>query len=279
MSHDDDDSGWSDDDGGREGEGPTPRKRAGDQPGSPKRSRSPQEGAGGGQFDAFFKGVRRAAAGQQTPSAAAAEDADAAARRSTHDSRVLETIRDHGWCAVHIRPRTTSDASRQDPDALDAEPTAAVSRIAGAAPTINGVVPGYAYSIGFGLTRDWPEATIFGLSLVQSRAALHRFWSLGQAPDTLMRDAASGRPTGEAIVHGVLPDRPVMIRPISARRYDAYFGTALRAYTSLAEFGKLRVVQIVYPDNAGRWPWDHRAAARFANAQPPLYETTRPIAD
>lgn len=209
------------------------------------------------------------------------DDVDqAAARRATHDSRVLETVRDHGWCAVHIRPRAATAPDPTDAAAPGADGGApagpAVSRIAQSAPTINGVAPGYAYSIGFGLTANWPEAAIFGLSLVQSRAALYRFWSKGVSPEKLLRDAA-GRGHCEAIVDGVLLDRPVMIRRISARRYDAYFATALRAYTSLAEFGSLRFVQLVYPDDAGRWPWDHRASPRFANAQPPLYETTRPI--
>lgn len=207
------------------------------------------------------------------------EEADATARLATHDRRVLETIRDHGWCAVHIRPRPAPEPSAAAepgpaPDLQPAPEAPTVSRIAGSAPTVNGVVPGYAYSIGFGLTSDWAEAAIFGLSLVQSRAALHRFWTNGVSPETLLRESG-----GDAVLHGVLPDRPVMIRPVSARRYDAYFATALRAYTSLAEFGVLRFVQIVYPDDAGRWPWDRRASASFARAQPPLYEPARPQLD
>lgn len=149
---------------------------------------------------------------------------------------VLETIRDYGWCAV-LTPAGDENAPA-------------------------GWRAGYAYSIGFGLTRGAPEAAIFGLGPSDARAALWRLWEKNLPPSALVDGA---------VVHGVLSDRPVILRRTSASRHEAYFAAAQETYAALAEFGRLNVAQIVYPDDAGRYPWDRWCDPDYRRAQPPLY--------
>ncbi len=149
---------------------------------------------------------------------------------------MMETIRDHGWCAVRVKARPAGET----------EPYR----------------PGYVYSVGFGLTRRAPEAAIFGLSVAHARAALWRLWDKDVDPAEL-HDGLS--------LDGVLKDRQVVVRRISATRHDAYFGAAVSSYNMLAEFGRLRLVQLVFPDNAGKLPWDPECEPRFRRAQPPLH--------
>lgn len=187
--------------------------------------------------------------------------------RTDNSREVLETVRDYGWCAVHVRPGEGSEtgaattASTLWEEGFEAAFSAATPRAAAPADA-DGYRPGYAYSIGFGLTRSGPEAAIFGLSIEQARAALWRFWDLDLDPQAL---------TDGARLSGVLRDRTVIVRRVTAARYDSYFGTALRTYVSLAEFGRLQVIQLVYPDHAGRAPWDDGCDPRFRRAQPALY--------
>lgn len=157
------------------------------------------------------------------------------------DSRaMMETIRDYGWCAVQIKAEAATDAQPYR--------------------------PGYVYTIGFGLTRVGPEAAIFGLSAAHARAALDRLWEL---------DVDLGAMPDGARLSGVLKDRDVALRRVSATRHDGYFGSAVAAYNALAEFGRLRVVQLVFPDNQGLMPWDPACEPRFRRAQPPLYAAAR----
>lgn len=159
---------------------------------------------------------------------------------SSPNREVLETIRDHGWCAVHVRAGPADEGeggARWRPD--------------------------YAYSIGFGLTRRWPEAAIFGLSLEHARGALWRLWELERDPAALSDGAR---------LDGVLKDRSVVVRRVSATRFDAYFSTGLKTYVSLAEFGRMRMLQLVYPDHDGRFPWDAGCDPRFRRAQPALHD-------
>jgi hypothetical protein len=185
---------------------------------------------------------------------------------------VLETIRDHGWCAVHVRAMGVQKTAQKSSDGD--HKSSETPRIIQASPSTrselsksDGYRPGYAYSVGFGLTRETPEAAVFGLALETARAALWRLWDLELG--------RQGFTDGEKL-DGVLPNRSVMLRRISAARYDAYFGTALKTYASLCEFGRLRMMQVVYPDDAGRYPWEPQADYRFQRAQPALYAPILP---
>lgn len=108
--------------------------------------------------------------------------------------------------------------------------------------------PGFAYSVGLAERFDHPEVVISGLGL----DLMHR----------LVNDAAAVVASGTALQAGsetdaLLEGYPCAVRAASPLSYDYYFGEAARYYR-----GRLfDVVQVFWPDETGRYPWDSEYAS------------------
>lgn len=118
--------------------------------------------------------------------------------------------------------------------------------------------PGFVYSIGLYHSFGHAEVVVVGLEL---DVMFHIVHAIGVA----VRGGATMH-EGEAR-HGMLKGYPCMFRAVGQRRYREYFGYALWFYRS-ADFP---VLQCVWPDKQGRWPWD----AEFK----PAWKAKQPILD
>ena len=117
--------------------------------------------------------------------------------------------------------------------------------------------PGYSFSIGLSHSFRHPEVLVFGLSpevaqelinLVADEVSNGREFKKGCESDDLLRGY------------------PVRFTPVSSDYHAQYLGNARWAY----EGRPFEVVQLVYPDKQGRWPWDISTRDGFRDNQPVL---------
>ncbi|MFJ1756364.1 DUF4262 domain-containing protein [Kitasatospora sp. NPDC088134] len=118
--------------------------------------------------------------------------------------------------------------------------------------------PGFAYTVGLWHTHRAPELAMFGLADVH---AMHTVLNaLGE------RAGAGGLVAGRE-QHGVLADRPVLLRTADLRWYRAFFGQAIGFHRR----PPFPVLQVVWPDHRGRHPGDPAADPGCRDAQPQLW--------
>lgn len=118
--------------------------------------------------------------------------------------------------------------------------------------------PGFTYTIGVYRTHRHPELVVFGLPPEAAKTILNR------VADRFARG-------GEAIVPGVRYDEilegfPAMFITAAPERTAEY----LYAYEWFYQGQAPPVLQLVWPDEAGRFPWDEHFDHRFDVAQPLL---------
>jgi hypothetical protein len=120
-------------------------------------------------------------------------------------------------------------------------------------------VPPWAYTIGLWHTLGSAEVAMFGLR----QPDMHKWINLiGEQ----IRDGSSL--SVDRQVDGILPGGfPLLIKPVNRGWYRYYFGTALRFYRR----PPLPIVQAVWPDRDGRFPWDEDAGANCRANQPQLW--------
>lgn len=122
-------------------------------------------------------------------------------------------------------------------------------------------VPGWAFTIGLWHTLGSPEVAMFGLNNPDMQHWLN----------ALAKQIKGGRPLTSEFEqrHGILPgDFPVETRPVHSSWYPGLFGTALRFYNHRPP---LPVVQVVWPDRHGRFPWEPEAGDSCKANQPWLW--------
>jgi hypothetical protein len=122
-----------------------------------------------------------------------------------------------------------------------------------------GDLPPFAYSIGIAEKQNAPEVIVVGL-----RAELSH--SIVNAYNQRVR-------TGERFVldhhySGFLEGFEVLAVKVANRHYDEYFGTAIRYYGH----SDFEVLQLIYPNTKGVWPWSSEANESFIKWQPILKE-------
>jgi hypothetical protein len=119
--------------------------------------------------------------------------------------------------------------------------------------------PGYVFSIGLYLNYAHAELVMFGLdpddacaviNLVRDRAAAGRCYAAGDVGDDL------------------LLDRTVCFVEVPLSAYAEYLGTAIWFYAKLPK--PFPCLQIVWPDQEGRFPWEAGCDARLKGYQPVL---------
>ncbi|MEV4622833.1 DUF4262 domain-containing protein [Asanoa sp. NPDC049573] len=119
------------------------------------------------------------------------------------------------------------------------------------------LVPGtidFAYTVGLWHSFQMPELVMFGL------AGEHMQLWLNACVDRL-RDI--GWPADSAPFTGVIEGHETMLRPVDDSWRDALFGTAYRFYRGWP----VPIWQLVWPDGAGRWPWNDEATVSSRTRQ------------
>ena len=127
----------------------------------------------------------------------------------------------------------------------------------------DGPGPDFAYSIGLVRTYGHPEVIVVGLPLDVAQRIIN---DLGKA----VRDGARFR-AGE-ISDAFLKDYDVTFRAVPGYQYGAYLGWGRRVYGD----SDFPVLQLIYPDRAGRWPWQDGVSLQFRALQPVLADESEP---
>ncbi len=120
--------------------------------------------------------------------------------------------------------------------------------------------PAFEYTVG--LTRiGHPELVVFGLSPGTRHGLLSKF----------VRCVESGSRFREGDrCSDVVPGSAFAVCQVHERHFADHVGYAMWYHRAEALPGELEVLQIVWPDEAGLFPWEPGFDARFAGEQPDL---------
>ncbi|MDI6516179.1 DUF4262 domain-containing protein [Streptomyces coelicoflavus] len=118
--------------------------------------------------------------------------------------------------------------------------------------------PGFAYTIGLSHTHGVPELAMFGLGIHPMHLILNR---LGEK-------CAAGAVLADGQQHpDVVDGYQVALRQVDLRWYRTFFGQAIGFYRR----PPFPVLQVAWPDVAGRSHWDEQAEERHRESQPQLW--------
>ena len=127
-------------------------------------------------------------------------------------------------------------------------------------PTEDPPTPGYTYSIGFEDSYGHPDLVIFGLTPVAARGLLEMIATHLEAGGEL--------PVGAFV--GLLDnDLPAAVLPIEMPEHAPLFPGAGDYYAR----DNFRIRQFIWPDRAGKLPWDEGYDDRLRMAQPVIAAT------
>lgn len=119
-------------------------------------------------------------------------------------------------------------------------------------------LPGWAFTVGLWHSFASPEAAMFGLRVPDMQHWLNQ---LGEE----IRVGHLPRP--DELRNGILADVPVTFRPVHDSWYAELFGFALW----FTQRPPLPIVEVVWPDREGRFPWEDGCGARCRDDQPQLW--------
>ncbi|MES3035270.1 MAG: DUF4262 domain-containing protein [Gemmatimonadota bacterium] len=117
--------------------------------------------------------------------------------------------------------------------------------------------PGFAYTVGLSRSFGHPEVLISGLDLVVLQEILNEIGAK-------IRDGATF-----SAGHGsddVLEGYPVTFREIAPAAFGTYLGAGVRFYGDMT----FAALHCIWPDKAGRFPWDAGVVEWVRWAQPAL---------
>ncbi|GGN97119.1 hypothetical protein GCM10010112_88990 [Actinoplanes lobatus] len=119
-------------------------------------------------------------------------------------------------------------------------------------------VPSWVYTVGLWHRLGSPEIAMFGLD----QSSMQRW--LNRLGDQIL----NGRPLGpDRRVHDVLDGFPLEVRPVHPAWYQRLFGSALNFYRR----PPLPIVQLVWPDRNGVFPWEEGCGDNCRADQPVLW--------
>jgi hypothetical protein len=121
-----------------------------------------------------------------------------------------------------------------------------------------GGLPGWAFTAGLWHTFGSPEVAMFGLRVADMQVWLN---DVGEQ----IRSGQTFDPDERRM--GILPGFPVTFRPVHEGWYRDLLGYAMW----FAQRPPLPVVQVVWPDTEGRFPWDPGCGTRCLFDQPQLW--------
>jgi hypothetical protein len=117
--------------------------------------------------------------------------------------------------------------------------------------------PGFSYTTGFWVGLGQPEVIVFGLDQTLAHDVL---WDI-------YRDLAAGKPLPvEARTGEVFGGCDAWLRPMGRQHYRDYLGWSLWFYQG----DEFPCLQLLWPDRAGRFPWEAGAEAAVRELQPGL---------
>lgn len=119
-------------------------------------------------------------------------------------------------------------------------------------------LPGWAFTAGLWHAFGCPEVAMFGLRFPDMQAWLN---------DVGEQIRAGNRLRPNELRAGVLPNFSVTCRPVHDSWYRELFGWALW----FTQRPPLPIVQVVWPDSEGRFPWDQGCGERCRFDQPQLW--------
>ena len=115
--------------------------------------------------------------------------------------------------------------------------------------------PAFTYSIGWGITRDWPEVIIVGQRLEVAHGMLAKIW------------ATNEKPTNNQMRTDVLPGFRCKMLTVDFTWYEFLFGAAIDYYMD-RNLPPFEAYQLVWPTTSDVLPWEENAPDGFSNAQP-----------
>ena len=119
--------------------------------------------------------------------------------------------------------------------------------------------PKFTYSIGWGVSRSWPEVVIIGQRMETSHMMLSELWE------------SNITPTADVLRQDILPGYGCQMRTVDLSWYDFLFGAGIDFYTE-ASHPPFKALQCVWPTTSGVLPWDQNAPEGFDKAQPLVYK-------
>ncbi|MFB9262131.1 DUF4262 domain-containing protein [Bradyrhizobium erythrophlei] len=123
----------------------------------------------------------------------------------------------------------------------------------------DGSAPEYAFSVGLYLNYGQAEVAIFGLDRRDAANVIN---------DVCARAAAGRIYVAGDVCDDLLADRRLCFADVPDSAYPPYFGTALWFYGTTRR--PFPVLQMVWPDLDGRFPWESGYDARLKKHQPVL---------
>lgn len=117
--------------------------------------------------------------------------------------------------------------------------------------------PVFSYSVGLFHTLEHPEIVIIGLSQHIGHKLIN---------DVGEKVLGGSRFEDGMISSELLKGYDCTFKEVPLHVYEEYFGRAIDFYES----ENFPVLQLVYPDREGRWPWDVAANEGFRLGQPVL---------
>ncbi|MEP3638046.1 MAG: DUF4262 domain-containing protein, partial [Paracoccaceae bacterium] len=115
--------------------------------------------------------------------------------------------------------------------------------------------PAFTYSIGWGITRDWPEVIIVGQRLEVAHGMLANIWE------------TKDKPTNDQMRTDVLPEFRCQMFKVDFSWYEFLFGAAIDYYMD-RNLRAFEAYQCVWPTTSDVLPWEKNAPDGFLSAQP-----------
>jgi hypothetical protein len=122
-------------------------------------------------------------------------------------------------------------------------------------------LPPFAFSVGIEQTSKAPEVVVIGLKKDLAHFVVNEYHKRA-------REGEIFKPG--ALYQGFIGGFDVMIEEVEETFYEEYFGYNLWYYDGPS----FRVLQIVYPNTDGIWPWQPEASEWFRSWQPVLSRRT-----
>jgi hypothetical protein len=117
--------------------------------------------------------------------------------------------------------------------------------------------PGFAYTTGFWLKFQYPELIVFDL---RQQVAHDTFWHVYRELEAGKRFATGKRE------NDIFENVPAVLLPVSPQHYRSHLGWSRWFYGN----DDFQCLQLIYPDESGRFPWSEAAPLDFRAAQPDL---------
>ncbi len=128
--------------------------------------------------------------------------------------------------------------------------------------------PGWEHSIGFGERLGQPEIIVFGLDYEISHGLI---WAVYHR---LRAGADYGDGT---IASGIIEGLECQFRTVMPVYFDDYLPAARLRHDRRGSVHPFRALQLIWPDESGRFPWEDGSDPDFAGHQPLLFDLTAPV--